>query len=750
MKIGTFIDEKREYVIENMQPVRPLKNFVWNDVTFAELNHFCCGESKACNNNDFRPIVKDLRLVYIKDKESGEIYDANRNFKNLPFDKFHCRVGLGYQTVESAYKDLECSFTVIIPENGYMELHKATIKNTGKKPRKLSVYSYVRPFVNLNPTLACGKGSYDERVGGLFFTFHAFRCDNELTDLFYACSEPCQAYSICDGDFFGYGSYENPQYLSGAKLPSSAVVYEEDFCGAMQFDIALAPDEEKSFYFVIGVAKDEKESAEITKNCATKAFFETEYEKQKYSAESYIGKSKINTPDEYLNSMVNIWLKRQISLGKTWGRIYGKGFRDLLQDTTGFVSFGQARARERLIYTLEHQFISGNGLRQFDPVVDYPYQDMPVWIPMAVLAYIKESGDFDVLNAEVGYYDSDARESLFKHVQRGMEFLYANQGEHGLGLWRGGDWNDSINNCGLQGKGESVWLSIATVKATDDYIEILQNAPVQGANELIAEIREKQAKLKENVIAHGFEKDHFIYGINDWGEKVGSYECEEGRMYLNPQTWAIMAKIFEEDRLQALMDFVENNLKCDYGYMQNVPAYTKPNPHIGRITYMNAGIYENGSVYNHGVMFKIVADCLLGRADNAYETLKMIRYDNPLNEKSGTEPYAISNMYFGPSVYSRKGFAPCAWITGSAGWLYRAITEYILGIKADFDGLKIEPCLPSAWQEITAEREFRGAKYVISYRRGEDKGLFVDGKKMDDKKIPTFAVGTTHQVEYRY
>ena len=374
---------------------------------------------------------------------------------------------------------------------------------------------------------------------------------------------------------------------------------------------------------------------------------------------------------------------------------------------------------------------------------------MPVWIPIAVLTYVKESGDYAVLDTRIGYYDADVKESVFCHIQRGMDYLYANQGEHGLNLWFGGDWNDSMNNCGLQGKGESVWLAIATVKATLDYLELLKNCPnIVGATEIIKEITPKMQLLKENIRKYGFEKDHFIYGINDWGEKVGSYENEEGQMYLNPQTWAIMAGILNETESNALMEHVEKNLKCDYGYLQNVPSYTKPDLHLGRISYFGAGLYENGSVYNHGVMFKLVADCMLGKGDSAYDTLRLIAYDNPANADSGVEPYAVSNMYFGPSAFARKGFAPCSWVTGSAGWLYRALTEYILGVQADFDGLKLCPCIPSGWENAKIERTFRGVKYLIEIRRGNKSGTFVDGVKIEGNKIPLFDKGTTHKVEY--
>lgn len=748
MEVGYFLDEKREYIIENMRPVRPLKNYLWNDVTFAELNQFCFGVTKCCIDKDFKPLVNDVRLVYIKDKESGEVYDCNRNFKNLPFEKFKARVGIGYQTVESLYKGLQSSFTVVIPECGYAELQKLTIKNVGDTARKLSVYFYLRPFVNINGHLAYGKGYYDEKLDSLYYTFRAFRCEQKYIDVFYKASETPVAFCASDMGFLGaYGTLENPDGVKTERLGNDFTVFEENYCGAMQFEVTLAPNQEKTLYFAVGTTTGEEESALMASEYASEKFFESEYARQSEQAEEYIGKVLIDTPDEYLNSTVNIWLKRQIALGKTWGRIYGKGFRDLLQDITGFVSFDKDRAKDRLLYTLKHQFISGNGLRQFDPVVDYPYQDMPVWIPIAVLAYIKESGDFEILNEEVGYYDAEQTESVFEHIKRGMDFLYNNQGEHGLGLWRGGDWNDSMNNCGLQDKGESVWLSIATVKATDDYVEILRNCPIENGLTLADEIEKKKVFLKENIVKYGFEKDHFIYGINDWGEKVGSYENEEGKMYLNPQTWAVMAKIFDKEKSNALMDHVENNLKCDYGYLQNVPSYTKPDPHLGRITYFGAGLYENGSVYNHGVTFKLVADCMLGRADKAYETLKMMRYNNPKNPNSGTEPYAISNMYFGPYAFARKGFAPCSWVTGSAGWVYRGVTEYILGVQADFDGLKIAPCIPSDWNKVSVEREFRGVRYLISYERGEEKGIYVDGIKIAGNKVPLFESDTVHQVK---
>lgn len=217
-------------------------------------------------------------------------------------------------------------------------------------------------------------------------------------------------------------------------------------------------------------------------------------------------------------------------------------------------------------------------------------------------------------------------------------------------------------------------------------------------------------------------------------------------MFLNPQTWACMSDVLTDEQKQKAMDIVEERLKCDYGYTLQDTPYVTPTDHLGRISYFEQGVYENGSVYNHGVMFKVVADCCIGRGDNAWNTLKINRYDNPKNANSGVEPYAVSNMYFGPSAIHKKGYAPLSWITGLAGWMYRAIVEYLLGVKADFNGLKLKPCLPTAWSGAKVSRVFRGAQYDIQFVKSDKFEIVVDGKTINGNIVPLFENGTKHSV----
>ncbi len=750
-KIGKFINEKREYLIEDVYPIRPLKNYLFNEGFIMDVDQFGLGLSKACINKVFRPLIFDYRVAYVRDNDTGERYDINRNFTRKPFSKHQTRVGMGYHTVESEYNGIESSFTILIPKENFAEMHRVTLKNRGKGKRNLTLVTYINPHVNISEHQAYTRANYFEDIQGLYYAHRPHNSTQEYVDIFYSADEKAVAWALSKDAFWGtYGSVQDPDALKERYLPCDKAIFEPCYVGALQFDFTLEEGEEKTIHLTVGLGRNKEESFKLSKKYTCKEAFDRELDYQKQLAESHISTAVISTEDEYLDTMANIWLKRQMSLGKTWGRVYGKGFRDVLQDITGFVSLDTPLARERLLYTLKHQFISGNAIRMFDPILDYPYQDMGAWIAPTVLAYLKESGDFSVLDEMVGYYDDDSVERVFMHVKRSIDYLFSHQGAHGLNLWGGGDWNDSLDGCGLQMIGESVWLSIATLNTTRDYLEILEQIEFDGKEQIIKETIENREILKKNILAHGYKDGRFIYGINDWGEYVGAEECEEGKIFLNPQTWAAMSDILPLEERRKLMDVVEERLRCPYGYvLQDIPFKT-PNDHLGRLSYFEAGVYENGSVYNHGVMFKVVADCMVGRGDKAWETLKINRYDNPQNPNSGVEPYAISNMYFGPCATNKVGYAPLSWITGSAGWMYRAVIEFLLGVKPDFNGLKLEPCLPTSWKGAKISRIFRGVKYDIEFIPASEYRLTVDGKKIDGNVVPLLDGDTAHKVVCYY
>ncbi len=621
-----------------------------------------------------------------------------------------------------------------------LECWELTIENKNATEKELSIYSYAGIDTSLSPIDGYSKAVFSEKLNGIIGSHKGYDLETDICYTYFLSSEKPTAYETSNRRFKGvYSDIGHPVGIKNAdKLSNKETCFEMEIGAAMQFDVVLPSNGKKRFYFVLGAAKSEDEAEGVCKKYLSELAFENEFNYVKEKIDKFQS-NIINTPDEDINRRTNIWLKRQIELGKQWGRLYGKGFRDVLQDTMGFLPLDTANARERILYAVQYQREDGNPMRQWEPIMHEKYADGAAWLIYAVNAYLKETGDFSVLDEIVPYFESDVKETLLDHCFRGIDYLQNNIGEHGLCLWFGGDWNDSINACGALGKGESVWLSEATIKAANEFVEILS---VIGKTEKIPEIKEKTQKMIDAILKYGYDTDHFIYGINDYGEKIGAYESPEGKIFLNPQSWAILAGIVTGDEAVKLMNFIEDNLSCPYGYIQNTPSYTTPNTKIGRISYFGRGLFENGSVYNHGVAFKAVADCIALDGQKALETIKRILPSNPCNENSGVEAYVMSNMYFGPDNESRSGDAPQSWITGTSGWLMRCITEYILGIKADFQGLRIEPTLPDKWKTVTVKRVFRGAEYNITLKKSEgETTLTIDGEVVPYDVIKPFENG---------
>lgn len=748
MDVGYFDAVKREYVITNMHPIRPLKNYLWNADVVANYDQFGFGNCLANVETGFKPITFEERLVYIKDANTNEYYAMNRNYDNLPFDVFECHVGIGYQKIKTVYQQIKSEYTILIPENDYCELSSIKLENLSSEEKHFYVYYFIKPHVNVTWHTAYGEGKYDKNIDGLYYSHVGFDIKDSYVHTFFKCSEKCSSFDVSARYFKGfYNDLSHPLGLENESLSNHEITFEDCYVGVMQFEIVLAPYSVKELFFACGIATSYENCLILSKKYASQKTFIEELHKQEILEDKMESAYYVRCPDNYLNLQVNTWLKRQISLGKTWGRVYGKGFRDVLQDISAFVSFDAKLARERILNTLKFQKKDGNTIRQFDPIMDHPYRDGASWIPSTLLTYLKETGDASILKEEIAFYDDTKTASVFEHMVRGINFLVNGLGSHGLVLWGGGDWNDSLNNCGNLGRGESVWLSIATVKALHEFFEIVKqyNFDID-----LSFYYEKEEDLVQNINVYGFIEDHYIYGYNDWNEMIGSNHTSEGQIYLNPQTWAVLSGVISGTQAQQLMNVVERRLKTDFGYKQVDPSYSMGSDHIGRASYFKPGTYENGSVYLHGVSFKIAADLKLGRIKEAYDTLKMIRYDNPLNNASGMEPYATSNMFIGPECNCLKGYAPMPWITGTAGWLYRDISEEMFGVHAEFDGLRLDPKMPEEWKVIYITRTFRDVKYHITIEKSGINCLLIDGMKHDGNIIPVLDKNIEHEVYYSF
>ncbi len=735
--IGYFDNDKKEYVIENMYPLRPLINFLWNDKVLCRCNHFGDGETFVCEKGYRRFIDKGIRAIYVKDLDTGEVYSPNKNFSKLNFDKFCSYVGLGYSVIESEYNGIYVKFTVVVPaDNSEAISFDIELKNLSNKPRNLSLFFLDEVFAGLTPHDAYGKAEKDEKYGGLYYPHNGFEEDHvtDLTHLYFASEKEFSSYAVVLRDVIGtYGSFVLPEYIMQGKLPSRGSTFEEKYVACVGYDLILEPNQTTNYSFALATGADFDQTAKLAVFNASKKQVDKNIIENKKINDIPLSKYQANIPDKYIGTLINIWLKRQVSLGKTWGRVYGKGFRDVMQDITAFTAFDSEKARERIVVALSHQYKNGSPIRMFDPDYTAQYNDSATWIPDAITSYIKESGDYSVLDEIVPYLDG-GEDTVFNHIYKGMIYLTTDVGKRGLTLFRRGDWNDSTNGAGNLGKGESVWTSLATVRALKIFAELCDRV---NKKEIKEEMLKRAEVMTANVLKHGIVNGHFIHGYDDWDNIVGGGEEQDDASFcLNMQTWAVLADVGDKKLQNEIMDKVEEKLKCRYGYVLNNPPYTKPKFEVGRTSYFVPGLIENAAVYIHGSMFKAVADCKLGRGDNAYNTVYSVTYKN--NPNSGVEPYAVSNMLIGPDCPFRVGEAPMSWITGSAGWMYRALTEFILGVRADYDGLRIEPCVPSDWNEFDVTRVYRGVTYNIHFKRTNNFNILVNGQKVEGNCIPFF------------
>ena len=748
---GFFSADHSVYTITNMFPKRHLRNFLWNERFIASLDQFGGGGSWNRDDEIYSGACPgdESRLLFLRDRQDGAFWAANRNFLREPFDEFYTEVGQGFSRIVSSYKGLRLAYRIFIPRENNVECWSVEIENVSARPREFSLFAYADTHLNTNPHPSFNRGVFDAELGGVLLTHHAFDLKKAWVNHFLAADVAPTAYETTNRRFQGvYGCITMPDAVQAGRLASEATSFDRNMALALQFDLTLAPGEKRRINFLNGLARSGGEAREIVQRQLRETGLDAELAAVEQRAKSTLDKVWIQTPDAEINALVNVWLKRQIDLGKTWARTYTRGFRDIMQDTTAFMPLDPKTAAEKIKYCLAYQRADGNPLRQWEPTDLHPYRDGAVWLIVAVASYLKETGCFDLLDETAPYYQSQETGTVLEHCRRGMRFLLENLGSHGLCLWGGGDWNDAVNNAGLQGRGESVWLTQATVLAAREFECLLRRL---GDDAQAERISLQADALDQNLRQHAWDKDHFICGFTDWDEKVGSYENAQAHIYLNMQTWAVLSGTAPDG--PALMDLVERELATPWGYVLNKPCYTRGDDHIGRITYYETGSYENGSVYNHGGTFKIAADCALGRGELAYQTVKMMLSTNPANpaEHSGVEPYAVTNMYLGPENKARAGEAIMSWVTGTAGWLFRSITEYMIGVQAGYDGLKVTPCLSSKWKEVTIRREYRGAIYLIEIQNpaGLETGalsIVVDGQPICGNTLPVFNDGREHRV----
>lgn len=750
MKYGCFTKGNKEFEIKDPFPPRDWFNYLWNPTYLASVGQNLNGFSLFQSENG---VVTNLfgkqdnreapRNIYIRDNKTKEFWSAAFRPTNKKLDEYVCRHGLGYTILESKKNNVRVSVRIFVPAKESAEIWTIKIRNESEFERDLSVFSVAEIVLDgVNMTygyFASVDGYRDKKRKRLFFRNRAFKVAEEKYRAFVYTTVPFDAYDISKEVFLGKSrNYIEPDSVKAGKLNNSDAS-AEFMVSALQHNFVLDKGEEIRFDVVLGIVYDETDADQITELFKNSELIEQEFERVKLQAFNRLGKTEIKTPDEHFNALFNVWLKHQLYLMSDWARFYFKGFRDTLQDAAGVSVLNPELTLEMLEKALRNQKQNGFCPRAFRvpsmdvAAADKHYSDSPSWISHTTYALLCETGDLSILQKIVPYSDG-GQGSIWEHNLRAIEFLWNDRGERGLSLIRHGDWNDLMDRVGAEGKGEGVWMSIALARALKLTSEI---AHWKGDTETEKLYTRRYKEIQENIKKYGWDKDHFIYAYTDRGNKVGAYESGEGQMFINPQSWAMLAGIIEPGEYEKIMLKLEPVVETKVGPVHHWPPYTKYNPEIGTITGVPVGSFTNGNVYCHAASFKVAADYTAGRDEKAFDTFKKIL---PSEEKS--EPYAQANGYIGPTAFRmKKHVSDDPWRTGTVAWNFINCFDNLLGFKRELKGVSIVPQIPSAWNKVTYKRFFRGTLFTVNIKRGDTKKIIVDGNEIAGNFIEVPPVG---------
>jgi N,N'-diacetylchitobiose phosphorylase len=794
MRYGYFDTAKREYVITRPDVPVSWTNYLGVKDMCAVISHNAGGYAfyKTAEHHRitrFRqngvPLDRPGHYVYLRDDDTGDYWTISWQpaGKSLTEGDYECRHGLSYSKFSCTYHEISASQLIFIPVDEDVELWDVCLSNTSDRPRRLSAFSYVE------------------------FSFHHIEIDNQNLQMsLYASGSSC-ADGIIEYDFF----YEpwTFHYMSASFQPDSydclrdrflgsyrtetnplAVERGECFgsaekggnhCGALHKRLTLQPGEQQRLIFMLGVGPRTTGQA-MRKKYSDLTQVDAAFAALKAYWQAKLDVFQCQTPHPGLDEMINTWNLYQAETCVVWSRFAsfievggrtGLGYRDTSQDVLSVPHTNPAKCKERLVELLHGQVGQGYGLHLFDPEVFKPQterlpgvklptvvptpspadiihgledtcSDDALWIVASVGEYVKETGELEFLEQPIPFADGGIA-SVYEHLRRAIDFSTDQVGPHGICKGLRADWNDCLN----LGGGESAMVSFLHHWALLNFIEI-----ARGLERLddVEAYSARAAQVRQACEVQLWDGQWYLRGFTRRGLKIGSAENEEGKIFLESNALAVLSETASPERGRQCMDAVDLYLYSKFGLHLVWPSFTKPDDDIGYVTRVYPGIKENGAIFSHPNPWAIVAECKLGRGDRAmkfYDAL-LPYAQNDLIEIREAEPYTYCHFIMGRD-HTAHGRARHPWLTGSGGWMYHAVTHWILGIRPGFDGLVIDPCIPSSWSAFTVHRKWRGATYHIqvSNPRGAQHG--VKSQKLNGiaviGPIPPQPAGSANTVE---
>ncbi len=804
MKYGYFDDERREYVIT--RPDTPMQwiNYIGCQDYFGILSATAGGYSyyrdarmRRITRGRYNNVPADFggRYIYLRDDESGDFWSPSWMPTQSTLDSFECRHGMGYSVISSRRAGIAASTRYFVPLDENLEVWQVTLTNERASAAEISLFSSVEfclweandDATNFQRNLSIGEVEVDDEV-----IFHKSEY-RERRDHFawFACSEALAGFDTQREDFLGpWRGWDKPQAVERGKS-SNSIAHGWSPIGSHHVTVQLAPGETRRVQFVLGYFENPKDrkfdppgSQVIDKSRVRPkiaswrdlATADAAFAKLGAYWADLLGIYRVSSPDEHTDRMVNIWnayqcmatfnMSRSASTFES-GIGRGLGFRDSNQDLLGFVHMVPARARQRILDLAATQLESGGAYHQYQPLtkkgndaVGGGFNDDPHWLIVGVAAYLKETGDVAILDEAVAFDSTPGTEvPLYEHLCRSIRYALDNTGPHGLPLIGQADWNDCLNlNCfsdepgqsfqtlkGKDGKtAESVFIGGLMVLSANELAAIAQ---LHGKADDAAFYRDVAKKMDAVVREHGWDGEWFVRAYDDFGRKVGSKDCAEGKIFIEPQGFCVLAGIgLDDGKARQALDSVAAHLATPHGIVLQQPAYTHYYLEYGEISSYPPGYKENAGIFCHNNPWVMIAETMMGNGDAAFDYYTRI---NPsaresISEVHRLEPYVYAQMIAGRDAPSH-GEAKNSWLTGTAAYNYYAITQWILGVRPDYAGLRIAPVIPENWDGFTVSRRFRGVTYDVAVKRagpGNKVKLTVDGKTIDGNLVPPPAAGT--------
>jgi cellobiose phosphorylase len=769
---GHFDDQAREFVITVPNTPFPWINYLGNQDFFSLISNTGGGysfykDAKFRRITRYRyngvPMDNGGKYFYIAD-EDGTVWNPGWKPCKTPLDSYECRHGMGYTRITGRKNGIEASVLSFVPQNTWAEVEKVTLTNLTDKPKKIKLFSFLEwclwnaqtDMENFQRNLSTGEVEVEDK-GRVIYHKTEYR-ERRNHYAFYAVNEAVDGFDTDRESFIGmYNGFDAPDaVLNGHSTDSVAHGWSP--IASHYFELELAPGASRTLVFVLGYvenAEDEKwerpyiinkvKAHALIQRFSTVEAVDAAFAELKAVWDELLSKYTVRSGDERLDRMVNIWNQYQCMITFCFSRSAslfesgigrGMGFRDSNQDLVGFVHQIPSRARERIIDIASTQFPDGGCYHQYQPLtkrgnndIGGGFNDDPMWLIFGTVAYLKETGDFSILDEPVPFDNVPGSEvSLMEHLRVSFNHVVDNLGPHGLPLIGRADWNDCLNlNCFSNdpnesfqttenktegSKAESLMIAGLFVYCGRQYAELCQQLGQQAeAERALKAIADMEAAVKRD----GWDGDWYLRAYDFFGNKVGSHENEEGKIFIESQGWCSMAQIGEDEKMpERALDSVKELLDSEHGMVLNYPAYTRYHIELGEQSSYPMGYKENGGIFCHNNPWVIIGETLCGRGNDAWEHYTKIApawiRDQKLHR---TEPYVYAQCLAGKESV-KPGEAKNSWLTGTAAWNWVTVTQHILGIQPTYDGLLINPCIPSMLKEYTVVRKFRDAEYTIT------------------------------------